>query len=72
MALDEPADGDRMLRHDGLTFVIEALLFESAQPIKIDLTRTDTEAEFTVSSTILENNCSLAESPSLCYASCTI
>jgi len=71
MALDEPGDGDKTLQHDGLTFVIEAALLEIAQPIKIDLT-TDKQAEFVVSSSILENNCSLAENPSLCYASCPI
>jgi len=72
MALDEPGEGDEILQEDGLTFVIEALLLEIAKPITIDLTKTDPEAEFGVSSTILENNCSLAENPRWCYASCTI
>jgi hypothetical protein len=43
-----------------------------AQPITIDLTRADPDAEFTVSSTILESNCSLADNPSSCHASCSI
>ena len=72
MALDEPGEGDKIVRDDGLTFVIESLFLEMAQPITIDLTRADPDAEFTVSSTILESNCSLADNPSSCHASCSI
>ncbi|MBN1842283.1 MAG: hypothetical protein JW883_08395 [Deltaproteobacteria bacterium] len=72
MALDEPQEDDEVFDNNGLTFLVDRQLFDIAKPIRIDFTRTDTGGEFTISSTIFENNCSLAEDPSSCHASCSM
>jgi iron-sulfur cluster assembly protein len=72
MALDESQESDEVFHEDGLTFVIDRQLFEIARPIRIDFTTTDTGAEFAVSSTILENTCSLAKDIYSCQSSCSI
>lgn len=72
MALDEPRDSDEVLNDDGLTFLIDSPLFALAKPIRVDFEATEKGEEFTISSTIAENNCSIAEHPDACYASCSI
>ena len=72
MALDEPQEDDEVFDNNGLTFLVDRQLFEIAKPIRVDFTTTDTGGEFTISSTILENNCSLAEDPGSCHPSCSM
>jgi iron-sulfur cluster assembly protein len=72
MALDESQESDEVFDEDGLTFVIDRQLFEIARPIRVDFTTTDTGAEFAISSTILENTCSLAKDIYSCQSSCRI
>jgi iron-sulfur cluster assembly protein len=72
MALDESQKSDEVFDEDGLTFVIDRQLFEIARPIRVDFTTTDTGAEFAISSTILENTCSLAKDIYSCQSSCHI
>ena len=72
MALDEPESGDEMLKHDGIAFIIEKVFFEIAKPIRVTLADEGADAEFTVSSTILENDCSLADDPDDVRVACQI
>jgi iron-sulfur cluster assembly protein len=72
MALDEPQESDEIFHNDGLTFVIDRLLFEIAKPIRIDFIMEEQNPGFIISSTLLENNCSIAEDPGSCNASCGV
>jgi len=72
MALDEPRDTDQILDDEDLTFLMDRPLFEIAKPIRIDYESTETGGEYTISCAIAENNCSIAEDPSACHASCSI
>lgn len=72
MALDEPREGDEILEDAGLRFLMDRQLFEISKPIRIDFEETETGGEFNISSTIVQNNCSIAENPDACYASCSI
>lgn len=72
MALDEPLDSDEMIRHGELRFIMDRMTYEIAKPVKIDLTEEDPDAPFTVSSSISENNCGVAEDPSCCRSACQI
>jgi Fe-S cluster assembly iron-binding protein IscA len=70
MALDEPQEGDEILHDDGLTFVIERLLFEMAKPIQIDFETEEPNEKFIISSPLVESHCSIADAPASCHASC--
>jgi Fe-S cluster assembly iron-binding protein IscA len=72
MALDEQRDSDEVQNEGGLIFLIEGQLFAIAKPIRIDFETTKKGGEFTISSAIAENRCSIAEHPGACYASCSI
>ena len=73
LALDELHAGDNVFNEDGLTFIINKQLFELAKPITIDSTTTYKGEEFSISSSIFENTCAIAENiyASL-YTSCAI
>jgi Fe-S cluster assembly iron-binding protein IscA len=72
MALDESQESDEVFDEDGLTFVVDRKLLEIARPIRVELTTTDTGAEFAISSTILDNTCTLARDIYSCQSSCSI
>ena len=72
MALDEPREDDEILEDDGLRFLMDRQLFEISKPIRIDFEETETGGAFNISSTIVQNNCSIAENPDKCYASCSL
>lgn len=72
MALDEPRESDETFDDDGLVFVVDRQLFEIASPMHVDFEPNETGGEFSVSSTIFENKCSIAEDPSACYVACAI
>jgi Fe-S cluster assembly iron-binding protein IscA len=63
LVLDEQRDGDEVIENDGLTFLVESALWMTAQPLRIDFTQAQQDAEYTVTSSIMESNTSVAESP---------
>ena len=63
MALDEPQAGDEVIREDGLTFLVEKPLWEMSKPIRVDFTQTQPDAEYTVTSTLMERNTNVADNP---------
>ena len=72
MALDEPRESDEIFDDNGLVFLIDQQLFEIAKPIRIDFEGSGRDGAFTISSSISDNNSSIAEDPGACYASCSI
>jgi len=72
MALDEPQEADEVFHNDGLIFVIDRPLFEMAKPIRIDFITEEQNPGFIISSPLFENNCSIAEGPRSCHASCGV
>jgi hypothetical protein len=54
---------DEVVKQAGLTFLVEKALWMMAQPIRIDYTQAQPDAEYTVTSAIMESNTAVAESP---------
>ncbi|MBW2109207.1 MAG: hypothetical protein JRI36_11170 [Deltaproteobacteria bacterium] len=71
MALDEPEDGDKILDVEGVSFVIEKQLYQIAMPIRIDTVIEGGRTDLSISSTISDNTCPIAEDPGSCRGYCT-
>lgn len=52
MALDEIREGDEVFSKNGMTFMIQKSLFESAQPITVDYITTHMGSGFKISSAL--------------------
>jgi len=63
LALDEPKEDDEIIDDAGLTFLVESSLWAMGTPFHIDFTQAQPDAEYTVSSPIMESNTAVAEDP---------
>lgn len=70
MALDECHEDDELIDIHGFPFVIDRQLYQVAKPIRVTSDLTDKEFPFLISSTILENTCSMAENVKSCKTTC--
>jgi len=52
MVLDEPLEGDEVITKDGSTFLIDKILLERVQPVKVDFTDTDGGAGYIITSSL--------------------
>lgn len=50
MALDEPEQNDEQFEKDGIRFVVDKELLETAKPIKVDFLETDNGSGFYITS----------------------
>jgi Fe-S cluster assembly iron-binding protein IscA len=52
MALDESQEGDEVFTRNGLTFMIEKALLETAKPIKVDFVETPRGSGYAITSSL--------------------
>jgi len=56
MALDEPKDDDKVMKSNGITFLINKELFEQATPISVDFVSSAMGSGFSISSKLQGGN----------------
>jgi Fe-S cluster assembly iron-binding protein IscA len=56
MALDEPKEGDEIIKDNGVTYLIEKSLLEKAQPINVDFTESPMGGGFSITSAMVQGN----------------
>jgi Fe-S cluster assembly iron-binding protein IscA len=52
MALDEPRENDETFNEQGITFLVDKVLFEDAKPISVDFVESAMGAGFSVTSAL--------------------
>jgi Fe-S cluster assembly iron-binding protein IscA len=50
MVLDEPRNGDKVIDHSGITFVVEQEFFDRIKPIAVDFNSSLQSSSFSISS----------------------
>ena len=50
MVLDEPRNGDKVIDHNGITFVIAREFFDRIKPVAVDFNSSPKSSDFSISS----------------------